>query len=203
MQASLIRFKKGILDENPVFSQTLALCPVLAVTTSVINGIGMGIATLLVLMASCLIASLTRCFIPQQVRIPVFIVISATFTTVVRLMLEVYFPALHEALGIFIPLIVINCIILARMEAFAAKSSPLTTLFDAAGMGLGFTLALVIIGFVRELMAFGSILGVAVLPEGFPGFLLMALPAGGFFALGFIVAGLTALRRKIRLGKEA
>jgi len=203
MYKALIRFKKGILDENPVFTQALALCPVLAVTTSVINGIGMGLATLFVLVASCLIASLMRNVVPSQVRIPCFIIVSATFTTVVRLLLEVFSPALHDALGIFIPLIVINCIILARMEAFAAKNKPIAVVFDAMGMGLGFTLALVLIGFVREFIGSGTMLGFDVLPDGFPVFALMVRPAGGFLALGFIIAGLTAIRHRILKAKEA
>jgi electron transport complex protein RnfE len=203
MFASLARFKKGILDENPVFVQALALCPVLAITTSLENGIGMGFATLFVLLASCFAASLLRNVIPEQVRIPCFIVLSATFTTVVSMIMEVFFPALHGALGIFIPLIVINCIILARMETFASKSSPFATVFDALGMGLGFTLALAILGFVREITGFGTVFGHNVLPDAFPGFMLMAVPAGGFLAFGFIVAGLTALRRKARQRKGA
>ena len=196
MHTALNRFKKGVLDENPVFSQALALCPMLAVTTSAINGIGMGLATTIVLLASCLIASFASSIIPEQVRIPCFIVISATFTTVVQLLMEVYIPALHEALGIFIPLIVVNCIILARMESFAMKNPRITVIFDALGMGIGFTIALSLIGFVRELIGFGTVFGLALLPDAYPGVSLMVLPAGGFFALGFIIAGLTALRRK-------
>ena len=203
MFASFARFKKGMLDENPVFVQALALCPVLAITTSVENGLGMGLATLVVLLASCFVASLLRKFVPEQVRIPCFIVLSATFTTVVGMLTEVFFPALHSALGIFIPLIVINCIILARMEAFASKNPVIATTFDALGMGLGFTLALVILGFVREIISFGTVFGFSVLPGAFPGFMLMALPAGGFLAFGFIVAGLTAIRRKMGQRKEA
>ena len=198
MHAAFSRFKKGVLDENPVFSQALALCPMLAVTTSVINGIGMGLATTIVLLASCLIASLARSMIPDQVRIPCFIVISATFTTVIQLLLEVYIPVLHDALGIFIPLIVVNCIILARMEAFATKNPQIIVIFDALGMGIGFTLALSLIGFVREFVGFGTVFGFALLPDAFPGVSVMVLPAGGFFALGFIIAALTALRRKVR-----
>jgi len=203
MFASLTQFKKGILDENPVFVQALALCPVLAITTSVENSIGMGLATLFVLLASCAVASLLRNLVPAQVRIPCFIVLSATFTTVVGMLTEVFFPAMHSALGIFIPLIVINCIILARMEAFASKNPLVSTVLDALGMGLGFTLALVVLGFVREIISFGTVFGFNVLPDAFPGFMLMALPAGGFLTFGFILAGLTALRRKARERKEA
>jgi len=203
MFASLVQFKKGILDENPVFVQALALSPALAITTSVENGIGLGLATLLVLLPSCLIASLLRNLIPEQLRFPCFIVLSAALATVVNMLTELFFPALHSALGIFIPLIAINAVILARIDAFASKNSPIATAFDALGMGLGFTLALTILGFVRELISFGTVLGFDVLPEAFPGFMLMALPAGGFLAFGFIVAGLTALRRKARQRKES
>jgi len=196
MLSALARLKKGILDENPIFSQAIALCPVLAVTTSIINGIGLGLATLAVLTASCLVVCVIRKFIPAQVRIPCFIMISATFTTVVQLLMEAHLPALNEALGIFIPLIVVNCIILARMESFAAKNPPLTVIFDSLGMGLGFTLALAAIGVLREIMGFGTVFGITVLPEAIPRNILMILPPGGFFALGFLIAGLTALRRK-------
>ena len=198
MDSAIVRLKKGIIDENPIFAQAVALCPVLAVTTSVINGIGMGLATLVVLTASCLVVSLIRNFIPSQVRIPCFIVISATFTTVVQLLLAAYFPALNDALGIFIPLIVVNCIILARMEAFAVKNSPIIGMFDAIGMGLGFTLALALIGIIREFLGAGTVFGLTALPEAFPRTVLMILPPGGFFALGFLIAGLTALRKRVR-----
>jgi electron transport complex protein RnfE len=193
---ALSRFKKGILDENPIFSQAIALCPVLAVTTSIINGIGLGFATLTVLMASTLVVCFIRNFIPPQVRIPCFIVISATFTTVVSLLMEAFFPALNDALGIFIPLIVVNCLILARMESFAAKNPPLTVAFDSLGMGLGFTLALATIGVVREVMGFGTVFGFAVVPEAIPRNVLMILPPGGFFVLGFLIAGLRVIRKR-------
>ena len=200
MASSVARLKKGIFHENPIFVQAIALCPVLAVTTNAIYGFGMGIATLIVLTTSCLAVSLVRKFIPNQVRIPCFIVISATFTTVVQLLLAAYLPALYEALGIFIPLIVVNCIILARMEAFAAKNAPLTGMFDAIGMGLGFTAALVMIGLIREFLGTGTVFGFTALPEAFPTALIMILPPGGFFALGFLIAGLTALRKYVKKG---
>ena len=203
MLASLVQFKKGILEENPVFVRALALSPALAITTSVENAIAMGLATLLVLLASCFVASLLRNVISEQLRLPCFLVLSATFTTVVSMLMELFFPMQHSALGIFVPLIAINSLILARMEVFVVKSAPFAASFDALGMGLGFTLALVILGFVREMLSAGTVFGVGVLPEAFPGFMLMALPAGGFLALGFIAAGLTALRRKLRQRKEA
>ena len=199
-QSSITRLKKGVFEENPIFVQAIALCPVLAVTTNAINGLGMGIATLIVLAASCLAVSLVRKFIPNQVRIPCFIVISATFTTVVQLLLAAYLPALNDALGIFIPLIVVNCIILARMEAFAAKNTPLMGMFDAIGMGLGFTVALVMIGLIREFLGSGTIFGLTALPESFPTAIIMILPPGGFFALGFLIAGLTAIKNRRKRG---
>ena len=200
LDSSITRLKKGIFEENPIFVQAIALCPLLAVTTNAINGVGMGIATLVVLVASCLAVSLIRMFIPNQVRIPCFIVISATFTTVVQLLLAAYLPALNDALGIFIPLIVVNCIILARMEAFAAKNTAMLGMFDAIGMGLGFTVALVMIGLIREFFGAGTLFGFTALPEAFPAAVIMILPPGGFFALGFLIAGLTALRNRARKG---
>jgi len=193
---ALVRFKKGILDENPIFSQAIALCPVLAVTTTVNNGIGLGVATLSVLFASAMVVCFIRRFISDRVRIPCFIVISATFTTVVQLLMEAFLPALNDSLGIFIPLIVVNCLILARMESFAAKNPPLTVAFDSLGMGLGFTLALTLIGAVREVMGFGTVFGITVIPEAIPRNILMILPPGGFFVLGFLIVGLRALKRK-------
>jgi len=194
--SALVRLKKGILDENPILSQAIALCPALAVTTSVINGVGLGLATMAVLAVSCLIVCIIKNFIPTQVRIPCFIIISATFTTVVQLVMEAFLPALNEALGIFIPLIVVNCIILARMESFAAKNPPVTVVFDSLGMGLGFTAALAVIGAVREVMGFGTILGITVLPEVIPRNILMILPPGGFFVLAFLIVGLKAIKQR-------
>ena len=196
MVKALVRLKKGILEENPIFSQAIALCPVLAVTTSVVNGIGLGVATLIVLLCSTWVVCLVRQFIPPQVRIPCFIVISATFTTVVSLLMEAFFPALNDALGIFIPLIVVNCLILARMEAFAAKNPLLVTFFDSLGMGLGFTAALALIGVVREVLGMGTVFGFAVIPEAVPPNVLMILPPGGFFVLGVLIVVLKKLRRK-------
>ncbi|MCL2203198.1 MAG: electron transport complex subunit RsxE [Defluviitaleaceae bacterium] len=201
MVKALRQFKKGILDENPIFSQAIALCPVLAVTTSIVNGIGLGLATLAVLLASTLVVCFIRHFIPAQVRIPCFIVVSATFTTVVSLLMEAFFPALNDALGIFIPLIVVNCLILARMEAFAAKNPPLAVAFDSLGMGLGFTLALAAIGAVRELMGFGTVFGLAVIPEAIPRNILMILPPGGFFVLAFLIVAARAVRARVGKGE--
>jgi electron transport complex protein RnfE len=196
MIKALTRFKKGIWDENPIFSQAIALCPVLAVTTSVVNGIGLGLATLSVLLASSLVLNVIRKFIPPQVRIPCYIVISATFTTVVSLLMEAFFPALNASLGIFIPLIVVNCLILARMESFAAKNPPGFVFFDSLGMGLGFTLALTVIGMIREVLGFGTVFGFTVVPEIIPRNVLMILPPGGFFVLGFLIAGLRVIKKR-------
>ena len=198
MKDSITRVKKGIFEENPVLVSAIALCPVLAVTTNAINGLGMGIATLFVLVLSCLAVSVVRKFIPNQVRIPVFITISATFTTVVQLLLAAYLPELNDALGIFIPLIVVNCIILARMEAFAFKNAPMVGMFDAVGMGLGFTASLVMIGLIREFVGAGTLFGLSipVLTEAYPAPIIMILPPGGFFALGFLIAALTAIKNR-------
>jgi electron transport complex protein RnfE len=203
MLATLTQFKNGILKDNPVFVKAVVLCPVVAITTNVENAIGMGLATLLVLLPSGFIASIFRNIIPKEVRIPCFLMLSATFTTIVSMLMELSFPGLHNALGIFVLLIGINSLVLARMGDFAANHSPLITVFDALGMGLGFTLALSILGFIREIISFGTIFGFAILPDAYPGFLLMALPAGGFIAFGFIMAGLTALGRKTAEKKEA
>ncbi|MCL2188759.1 MAG: electron transport complex subunit E [Defluviitaleaceae bacterium] len=196
MVKALARFKKGIIDENPIFAQAIALCPVLAVTTSIINGVGLGLATLIVLFCSTLVVCFIRNFIPPQVRIPCFIVISATFTTVVSLLMEAFFPALNDALGIFIPLIVVNCLILARMESFAAKNPPIVTMFDSLGMGLGFTLALALIGVVREIIGMGTVFGFTVIPEAIPRNVLFILPPGGFFVLGLLIVVLRAVKDK-------
>ena len=191
----------GIIKENPIFTQAIALCPVLAVTTAVYNGIGMGLATLAVLVMASIAISLLRKIIPESVRIPCFIVVVATFTTVVQFLMEAYVPVLYEALGIFIPLIVVNCIVLARAEAVASKKGVLITLVDAIGMGLGFTFALAIISIVREFIGVGSILDIMIIPEDVPRAIIMILPPGGFFALGFLMAGAAIIKRKISNAK--
>jgi len=195
---SLLR--KGILDDNPVYTSALALCAVLAVTTTAINGLGMGLATTAVALASCLLVSILRKVIPPQVRFPCYILICATFATVVRFLLQAYLPALNDALGIFVALIAVNCIILARMESFASKNNPINASLDAIGMALGFTLALFMIGFVREFFGAGSILGMVSLPEAFPRTAVMSLPPGGFFALGFLIFGFTKFRNRFLSG---
>lgn len=188
--------KNGIIDENPTFVQVIGMCPTLAVTTSVENGIGMGLATTAVLTCSNLVISLIRKLVPDQVRIPCYVVVIASFVTLVQMLLKAYVPALNAALGVYIPLIVVNCIILARAEAFAGKNGPIASLFDGIGMGLGFTLALSCIGCVREILGNGSILGFAILPEAFPKTLLMILPPGAFFTLAFLMVIVNSLKNR-------
>ena len=179
--------KNGIINENPVFIQLLGMCPTLATSTSLINAIGMGLSATFVLVCSNMLISLLRKFIPQKIRIASYIVIIAGFVTLVDMLLEAYFNSIYNALGVFIPLIVVNCIILARAESFASKNKVLPSVLDGLTMGLGFTVALAILGAVRELLGSGTILGfelfggVAPLP-------ILALPAGGFLALGFVIA---------------
>ncbi|MDR3090962.1 MAG: electron transport complex subunit E [Clostridiales bacterium] len=187
--------KNGIINENPTFVQVIGMCPLLAVTTSAINGLGMGAATTAVLMCSNVAISLLRRVIPEKARIPAYIVIIASFVTMVDLLMQAFAPpALNKALGIFIPLIVVNCIILARAESFAGKNRVLPSLLDGLGMGLGFTGALFIIGSIRELLGAGALFDRAVLPEAFPRTIIMILPPGAFFTLAFLMAGFKYLR---------
>ncbi len=190
--------KNGIIDENPTFIQVVGMCPTLAVTTSMINGIGMGLSTMAVLICSNLVISLIRKFVPDQVRIPCFVVVIASFVTIIQMLLQAYLPSLNASLGVFIPLIVVNCIILARAEAFACKNNPIASIFDGIGMGLGFTIALSLIGAVREILGSGSILGMTILPEAFPRTILMILPPGAFFTLAFLIAAFNAIRNKAK-----
>jgi electron transport complex protein RnfE len=188
--------KNGIVDENPTFIQVVGMCPTLAVTTSMANGIGMGLSTLAVLTCSNLVISLIRKLVPDEVRIPCFVVVIASFVTIIQKVLQAYLPALNASLGVFIPLIVVNCIILARAEAFACKNNPIASIFDGIGMGLGFTIALALIGAVREILGSGAILGMTILPEAFPRTILMILPPGAFFTLAFLIAGFNAIRNR-------
>ena len=183
-------FTKGLWKENAVFRLLLGMCPTLAVTTSAENGIGMGLATTFVLVCSNLAISAMRKLIPAQVRIPAFIVIIASFVTVVQLCMEAYVYDLYKALGIFIPLIVVNCVILGRAEAFASKNGLISSLADGLGMGLGFTLGLFILGSVREVLGSGSLLGFSLFGAGYQPFLLMILPPGAFICLGLLLAGM-------------
>jgi electron transport complex protein RnfE len=186
-------FGKGIWRENAVFKLVLGMCPALAVTTSAIHGLGMGLATTFVLLCSNMVVSLLRKVIPAKVRIPAFIVIIASFVTVVQLVMEAWVYDLHKALGIFIPLIVVNCLNLGRAEAFASKRPLTMAVVDGAGMGLGFTLALGVLGAVRELLGAGTFLDMPLFGEAFSPFLLMILPPGAFIALGLLLAAMNKL----------
>ncbi|MFA5530938.1 MAG: electron transport complex subunit E [Thiohalomonadaceae bacterium] len=177
-------FLRGIWRENPVFVALLGMCPVLAVTNTATNSLAMGVSTLFVLIGSNVLISMLRHFIPKQVRIATYIVIIATFVTMVDYILQAFSPAVYAALGAFIQLIVVNCIILGRAESYASKNAVLSTAVNAAGMGLGFTLALLMLGSVRELFGMGSLFGVPVFGESFQPWLVMILPPGGFFVLG-------------------
>ncbi len=195
-------FSKGIIKENPVFKLVLGMCPTLAVTTSAENGIGMGLAAMFVLVCSNAIVSLIRNIVPGKVRIPVFIVVIASFVTIVDLTMNAFFHPLHKALGLFIPLIVVNCIILGRAEAFANRNPVLASIVDGLGMGIGFTLALFILGSVRELLGNGTILGVNILGAAlsaagmtFSPVIVMILPPGAFIALGLILGVINRMRR--------
>ena len=183
-------FRKGFWRDNAVFRLLLGLCPALAVTTSAENGLGMGLATTFVLVCSNLVVSSLRKVIPAKVRIPAFIVVIASFVTVVQLCMEAYFYDLYKALGIFIPLIVVNCLILGRAEAFASKQRLVPAVVDGVGMGLGFTLALFVLGAVRELFGSGTLLGYAVFGASYQPLLLMILPPGAFIAMGLLLAGM-------------
>lgn len=186
----LENFKKGLWRENAVFRLLLGLCPTLAVTTSAENGLGMGFATTFVLVGSNVVVSMLRQAIPSKVRIPAFIVIIASFVTVVQLCMEAYFYDLYKALGIFIPLIVVNCVILGRAEAFASKNRIVPAMVDGLGMGTGFTLALFVLGAVRELFGSGTLLGYAVFGVGYQPLILMILPPGAFIAMGLLLAAM-------------
>jgi len=189
----------GIISENPTFRLVLGMCPTLAVTTAAANGLGMGLATTFVLICSNLVISLIRNFVPDKVRIPAYIVVIATFVTMVDLFLKAFIPALSASLGLYIPLIVVNCIIFARAESFASKNPPLDSVLDGIGMGIGFTLALTLLSCVRELLGSGSIFGLNVLGASYPPMLLFVLAPGGFITLGLLMAlvnKLLNLRRK-------
>lgn len=189
-------FKNGLIDENPTFVQVIGMCPTLAVTTSAINGLGMGLSTTAVLICSNLVISLMRKIIPEKIRIPAFVVVIATFVTIVGMLLKAYIPVLDNALGLFIPLIVVNCIILARAESFASKNGPVASAVDGLGMGLGFSLALTILGAIREILGSGSIFGWSILGASYQPILLFILPPGAFLTLGFLLAGFNKIRSK-------
>ena len=179
--------KNGIVKDNPTFVLMLGMCPTLATTTSAMNGLSMGLATMVVLICTNVVISLLKSLTPDKVRIPVFIVVIAAFVTILQMVIKAFLPDVDKALGLFIPLIVVNCINLGRAEAFAAKNSPVASLFDGIGIGLGFTLALTLLGIVRELLGAGSIFGLTLLPETY-NILLFILPPGAFITLGFLIA---------------
>lgn len=182
------RLYNGIVKENPTFVQMLGMCPTLAVTTSAINGAGMGLATTVILTLSNLFISLLRKVIPNKVRIPAFIVIIASFVTLVQFVMQAYIPSLYNSLGIFIPLIVVNCIILGRAESYASKNPVIPSVFDGIGMGLGFTVGLTAIGIVREFLGSGTAFGMQILPERFDTISIFVLAPGAFFVLAFLIA---------------
>ena len=188
MNKYMERIRNGVARENPIFILMLGMCPTLAVTTSAINGLGMGVSTMAVLILSNLVISLLRRVIPGQVRLPAYIVIVASLVTVVQLLIQAYVPSLYSALGIYIPLIVVNCIILGRAEAYAAKNPPMLSAFDGIGMGLGFTLALTLIGLVRELLGAGTAFGFQVMPAFYKPISIITQAPGAFLVLAFIVA---------------
>ena len=193
----LIRvFKNGLLDENPTFRLVLGTCPTLAITTAASNGIGMGLAATFVLVFSNLVISLLRKMIPDEIRIPAFIVVIATFVTIVQLVIKAYLPALDESLGLFIPLIVVNCIIFARAEAFAFKNPPLPSIADGLGMGLGFTWAITFISSVREIFGAGTWFGMQVMPESYIPMGILVRPAGGFIIFGLAIVLMNAVMPK-------
>lgn len=188
-------FLNGLLKENPIFVLVLGMCPTLATTSSAINGMSMGLATTFVLFGSNVVISLLKNLIPDKVRIPAFVVVIATFVTLVEMVMQAYVPVLFESLGIFIPLIVVNCIVLGRAEAFASKNNVLKSALDGLGMGLGFTFALTLLGVIRELLGTGKAFGFTLYNEQY-GMLLFVLAPGAFIALGFLIAVMNKLQRK-------
>ncbi len=198
-------FLNGLITENPTFVLLLGMCPTLAVTTGVTNAIGMGLSTAVVLTCSNIVISLLRNFIPNKIRIASYVVIIAGFVTIVQMLMNAYVPALAGSLGIYIPLIVVNCIILGRAEAFASKNNVLLSAFDGLGMGLGFTCALTLIASVREILGAGTFAGIKLFGEGFQPASIMILPPGAFLTLGVLLAvinGISAKRKKSKEGAE-
>lgn len=192
---SLKIIANGLIKENPTFVLLLGMCPTLATTTSLINGISMGLSTAFVLICSNIAISLIKTLTPDAVRIPVFVVVIASFVTVLQMCLAAFFPSINSSLGLYIPLIVVNCIILGRAEAFACKHGALDSMLDGIGVGLGFTLGLSLLGFFRELLGTGCVMGIRLLPET-AGMLLFILPPGAFITLGYLIAVVNRLRAK-------
>ena len=194
MNKALKTLTNGILRENPTFALVLGMCPTLATTTSAINGMSMGLATTAVLICSNIVISLLKNLIPDKVRIPAFIVVIASFVTMVQLLVQAYLPGIYDALGLFIPLIVVNCIVLGRAEAFAAKNNVGLSALDGIGMGIGFTLALTLLGAIRELLGTGKIFDFAVFPDSY-GMLVFVLAPGAFIALAYVMALVNKLKK--------
>ncbi|MBO5627066.1 MAG: electron transport complex subunit E [Prevotella sp.] len=186
--------KNGITKENPTFVLMLGMCPTLATTTSAINGMSMGLATMFVLICSNVVISLIKNLTPDMVRIPVFIVVIASFVTILQMVMQAFLPDIYSSLGLFIPLIVVNCIILGRAEGFASKNGPVASLMDGIGIGLGFTIGLTLLGVCRELLGNGSIFGLTLLPETY-NMLMFVLPPGAFITLGFLVAIVNKIKK--------
>ena len=201
MKRCFERLINGLVKENPTFVLMLGMCPTLAVTTSAVNGVGMGLTTTAVLIMSNIIISMLRKVIPDGVRIPAFIVVIASFVTITELLLEAYLPDLYESLGLYIPLIVVNCIILGRAESYASKNGVIFSAFDGLGMGLGFTVGLTCIGLVRELIGNGSVFGINVMPASYEPLTIFILAPGAFLVLAFLVALMN--RIKMIKGKDA
>lgn len=195
-------FLNGLIHENPTFVLMLGMCPTLAVTTGVVNGIGMGLSTTAVLICSNIVISMLRKFIPNKIRIASYIVIVAGFVTIVEMLLKAYLPSLSQSLGIYIPLIVVNCIILGRAEAFASKNGVVASLFDGLGMGLGFTCALTLIASVREILGAGTFAGISLFGEGFQPVSVMILPPGAFLTLGILLAVINGIAGKLKASKS-
>ena len=183
----------GLIKENPTFVLMLGMCPTLGTTTSALNGMSMGLATTFVLICSNVVISLLKNLIPDKIRIPAFIVVIATFVTIIQMAMEAYMPALYDSLGLFIPLIVVNCIVLGRAEAFAAKNNPFASFCDGLGIGLGFTFGLTLLGIVRELLGTGALFSLRIFPEEF-GVLIFVLAPGAFITLGYLIAIINKLR---------
>ena len=196
-------FLGGIITENPTFRLVLGTCPTMAVTTSAINGLGMGAAATFVLIGSNVVISLLRNFIPDKIRIPAFIVVICTFVTMVQMLMQAFLPDLYASLGMFIPLIVVNCIILARAEAFASKNPVLPSAVDGLGMGLGFTVAITVMGAIRELLGAGTVFGLQVFGASYEPMLLLVLPAGGFLVFGLMLAAVNIITGKFEARSAA
>ena len=199
---SFKHFTNGLIKENPTFRLLLGMCPTLAVTTSAINGLGMGLATTVVLIGSNVVISALRKIIPDKIRIPAFVVIIASFVTIVGMLMKAYVPALDAALGIYIPLIVVNCIILGRAEAFAFSNPVLASFADGAGMGLGFTLTLTVLGSIREIIGAGAIFGLSIFGAGYEPVLIFILPPGAFLTLGVGIAAINKITEKLEAKKS-